>query len=220
MRIVRAIPTTAQANDLMTRNDTAGAKDDNLEHADEADDVVQKRQMVQQPGTRRIVIHKPLLNSKKVATTIQKTVSNLQRSQSLQQKVPNTQVVQIQKVVQNPGNTLQKSAPAVGQKVGPRMIVHKALSGLQKTVVNVHDGTSHLQRNVNAPNSQRIVLQKTNVGQPKKLPEIRSNTVKLENLAASTSEAQIRRMCQGGTIEVTISNLPENALPFGTFVLD
>lgn len=31
---------------------------------------------------------------------------------------------------------------------------------------------------------------------------MKTNTVKLENLAASTSEAQIRRMCQGiGTIE-------------------
>lgn len=191
----------------MTRNDTAGAKDDNPEHAiDEADDV-QTRQVIQQPGTRRIVIHKPLLNSKKIATTIQKTVSNLQRNQGLQQKASNTQVVQMQKIVQNPGNALQKSALAVGQKVGPRMVAHKALSSLQKTVVNVHDGTSggHFQRNVNASNSQRIVLQKSNAGQPKKLPEIRSNTVRLENLAASTSEAQIRRMCQGiGTIEVTI----------------
>lgn len=213
MRIVRAIQTTVQANDLMTRNDTVGAKNDNPEHAvDEAGDVAQTRQMIQQPGTRRVVIHKPLLNSKKIATTIQKTVSNLQRSQGMQQKMPSTQVVQVQKIVQNPGNALQKSTSTVGQKVsqtnvGPRMVAHKALTGLQKTVVNMVDGTnsSHLQRNVSAPNSQRIVLQKTNMGVQRKLPEIRSNTVRLENLAASTSEAQIRRMCQSiGTIEVTI----------------
>ncbi|EFN79767.1 hypothetical protein EAI_16345 [Harpegnathos saltator] len=212
-RIVRAIPTTVQANNSMTRNDITGAKDDNFERAvDKTDDVVQTRQMVQQSGTRRVVIHKSLLNSKKVATTIQKTVSNLQRSQGLQQKASNTQVVQVQKIVQNPGNALQKSTLAAGQKtagqtnLGPRMGAHKALSGLQKTVVNVleRDGTSggHLQRNVNAPNSQRIVLQTSNAAQPKKLPENRSNVVRLDNLAMSTSEAQIRRMCQGiGTIE-------------------
>ncbi|XP_014479002.1 PREDICTED: RNA-binding protein 33-like [Dinoponera quadriceps] len=214
MRVVRAKPTSVQINDLTTRNDTSvGAKDDNVTTAigDAGGDVVQTRQVVQHLGTRRVVIHKPMPNSKKVvATTIQKTVSNLQRSQQgLQQKVSNVQVVQI--VPNAGGNALQKSPLAGGQKVerqtnvGPRMVAHKAIGGLQKTVVNVLDGTSggHLQRN--APNSQRIVLQKTNAapGQPtKKLPEIRSNTVRLENLAASTSEAQIRRMCQGiGTIE-------------------
>lgn len=49
---------------------------------------------------------------------------------------------------------------------------------------------------------QRIVVNKT-AHEAKKL--IKTNIVKVDNLAASTTEAQIRRMCQGiGSIEVTI----------------
>lgn len=206
MRIVRTIP-TIQSNNL---SDAGGPKDNNSGHAVNQASEVQTRQIVQHPGTRRVVIQKPLLNSLKIATTIQKTVSNLQRNQGLQQKVSNVQVAQIHKVVQNQAvNVLQKPT-AVGQKtgqmsIGQRMMTHKPTpGGLQKIVIN--DGTNVAQRNVNAQNPQRIVLQK-NAVQPKKLSEIRTNTVRLENLAASTSETQIRRMCQGiGTIEVTIFN--------------
>lgn len=175
---------------------------DNSELATGQGDVVQTRQMqMQQPGTRRVVIQKPLLNSQKVATTIQKTVSNLQKNQGTQQKVSGAQVVQAQKVLQNQGNVMQKAATVVGAKAataGHRMIAHKAQCGLQKTVIN------DAQKMGNAQQSQRIVLQKSPI-QAKRPPEIKTNTVRLENLAASTSEAQIRRMCQSiGTIEVTI----------------
>lgn len=206
MRIVRAIP-TIQPNDL---SDTIGSKDNNSGYAtNQPGDIGQARQVIQQSGTRRVVIQKPLLNSQKIiATTIQKTVSNLQKNQGLQQKVvqPNTQVVQTQKIIQNQVNTLQKSG-TIGPKTtnaGQRMVTHKTPGSLQKTVIN-DNANVHGQKVMNAqPNSQRIVLQKTAV-QTKKLPEIKTNTVKLENLAASTSEAQIRRMCQAiGTIEVTI----------------
>lgn len=205
MRIVRAIP-TIQTNDL---SDTIGSRDNNSGYAtNQAGDIVQTRQVIQQSGTRRVVIQKPLLNSQKViATTIQKTVSNLQKNQGLQQKaVPNTQVVQTQKIVQNQANVLQKTG-TVGPKttnVSQRMVTHKAPGSLQKTVIN-DSANVHGQKVMNAQqNPQRIVLQKPAV-QAKKLPEIKTNTVKLENLAASTSEAQIRRMCQAiGTIEVTI----------------
>lgn len=57
---------------------------------------------------------------------------------------------------------------------------------------------------VKTQGSERIVVQKSAV-QMKKAAEIKSSTVKIENLAAGTTELQIRRMCQAvGTIEVTI----------------
>lgn len=184
----------------------SGSKTNSGHVTNQASDIVQTRQVVQQPGVRRVVIQKPLLNSQKIATTIQKTVSNIQKNQGLQQKIPNTQVVQTQKILQNQGNALQKSA-IVGSKaavVNQRMIAHKTSGGLQKIVIN-DSANVHGQKVMNAQqNPQRIVLQKSAI-QAKKLSEIKTNTVKLENLAASTSEAQIRRMCQAiGTIEVTI----------------
>lgn len=191
MRIVRAIPTvqTHDLSEISVPKDIAG-------HTINQAGEIQTRQVIQQqPGIRRVVIQKPLLNSLKVATTIQKTVSNLQRNQGSQQKISNIQVPQIHKVTQNQANVLQKST-LIGQKtghtvVGQRVLTHKTPGGLQKTVIN--DGIN-TQRNMNAQqNPQRV------------MSSARTNTVKLENLAASTSEAQIRRMCQGiGTIEVTI----------------
>jgi len=195
VRIVRTIP-TIQTNDL---SDTAASKD-NAGHVNQAGD---SRQILQQ-SVRRVVIQKPPLQ--KIATTIQKTVSNLQKHQGSLHKVCNTQVVQTQKNVQNQSTALQKSM-TVGSKIGTvsqRIVTHKASGSLQKTVVN-DAATVHGQKIVSAQqNPQRIVLQKSPV-QSKRLPEIKTNTVRLENLAASTSEAQIRRMCQAiGTIEVTI----------------
>ncbi|XP_012223337.1 RNA-binding protein 33-like isoform X2 [Linepithema humile] len=191
VRIVRTIP-TIQTNDL---SDTAASKD-NAGYVNQTGD---SRQVIQQ-SVRRVVIQKPPLQ--KIATTIQKTVSNLQKHQGLQHKVSNpTQVVQTQKIVQNQSTALQKPV-TVGSKIGTvsqRIVTHKASGGLQKTVIN--DAVT-IQKIVSAQqNPQRIVLQKSPL-QGKRLPEIKTNTVRLENLAASTSEAQIRRMCQAiGTIE-------------------
>lgn len=190
MRIIRTVP-IVQTNDL---SDTTGLKDKN------SGEIAQTIQVVQQSSSRRVVIHNP----QKVVTTIQKTISNTQKNQGLQQqKVPNTQVVHPQKIVQNQANAFQKPA-IVGSKTVPinqRMMTSKG-GGLQKIVINENANT---QRIANMQqNSQRIVLQKSGV-QVKRSPEIKTNTVRLENLAASTSEAQIRRMCQTiGTIEVTI----------------
>ncbi|XP_011063032.1 PREDICTED: RNA-binding protein 33-like [Acromyrmex echinatior] len=196
MRIIRTI----QTNDL---SETSGSKNNSGQVTNQAIDIVQTRQVVQPSGMRRVVIQKPLLNSQKVATTIQKTVSNLQKNQGLQQKISNVQVIQTQKILQNQSNALQKST-VVGSKasiINQRVMGHKAPSGLQKTVIN-DNANVYIQKATSAQqNSQRIVLQKSAI-QAKKLPEIKTNTVKLENLAASTSEAQIRRMCQAiGTIE-------------------
>lgn len=196
VRIIRTIP--AQTNNL---SDTIDLKDSSAYTINQVNDIVQTRQIKQQSGTRRVVIQKPLLNSQKVTTAIQKTVSNLQRSQGLQQKISNQQV-QIQKTIQNQNSSIVEQKTV---NINQRMIVHKASSGLQKTTINVLDGTNvQAQKIASTQNPQRIVIQKS-VAESKKLPEIKTNTVKLENLAASTSEAQIKRMCQGiGTIEVTI----------------
>jgi len=198
VRIIRTI----QTNDI---SDTSGSKNNSGHTTNQVTDIVQTRQVIQQSGVRRVVIQKPLINSQKIATTIQKTVSNLQKSQGLQQKISNTQIIQTQKVLQNQSNALQKStivsskAAIVNQKV----MTHKT-PGLQKTVINDNVNVYGQKVTGGQQNSQRIVLQKSAI-QTKKSPEIKTNTVKLENLAASTSEGQIRRMCQAiGTIEVTI----------------
>ncbi|KAL2719029.1 RNA-binding protein 33-like isoform X1 [Vespula squamosa] len=164
-RIVRTIQT-------IQPNDSA----DGLTSNQNNDKVSTIRQINPQSGTRRVVIQKSIQpsNSQKIATTIQKTVSNLQKGQGSGSNI-------LQKLVQTQSGISRKSP--IGQKMGniERSIAPKVV--------------------VNAQSNQRIVLQKVTVS-PKKLPEMKTNTVKLENLAASTSEAQIRRMCQGiGTIE-------------------
>jgi len=199
VRIIRTI----QTNDI---SDTSGSKNNSGHTTNQVTDIVQTKQVVQQSGVRRVVIQKPLLNSQKIATTIQKTVSNLQKSQGLQQKISNTQIVQTQKVLQNQGNALQKSAIVSSKAaiVNQKVMAHKIPGGLQKTVINDSVNVYGQKVTGGQQNSQRIVLQKSAI-QTKKSPDIKTNTVKLENLAASTSEGQIRRMCQAiGTIEVTI----------------
>lgn len=124
----------------------------------------------------------------------------------MQNKIVNTQC-STQRIGQTQTDVLRKMAIA-GQKVGSsqRIVRQKSPGNLQKTVINIQEVTNTNAQKVvvNTQSNQRVVLQKTPI-QQKKLPEIKTNTVKVENLAASTSEAQIRRMCQGiGTIEVTI----------------
>lgn len=163
-----------------------------------------------QPSIRRVVIQKPFSNTQKVATTIQKTVSNLQKGPQLVQnnKLINTVQCGNQRGDQNPSNVVRKIVNT-GQKVGgslQRIVKQKSPGDLQKTVINVQEVTNHNAQKgiINTQSFQRVVLQKAPL-QQKKIPEIKTNTVKVENLAASTSERQIRRMCQGiGTMEVTI----------------
>lgn len=76
--------------------------------------------------------------------------------------------------------------PNVTRKV---IVAKQAVQGVQKQGQKVI---------VKAQGNERIVVQK-------KPAELKSSTVKIENLAAGTTELQIRRMCQAvGTIEVTI----------------
>lgn len=126
---------------------------------------------------RRVVIQKTLPNTQKVATSIQKTVSNLQKGNGagvVQQKIIST-------------------LPGGGQK-----------TLIKKIPVNVQNNMGIQKVVVNTQNNQRVVLQKS-PPQMRKLPDVKTNVVKIDNLAASTTETQIRRMCQGiGTLEVTI----------------
>lgn len=202
MRIVRTIQ-TVQSSDSVD-----STKDNNTGHT-----VVQTNNTTKtlnaQSGTRRVVIQKSLSNTHKIATTIQKTVSNLQKGQLvLQSKVNNPVQGTTQKIIQSQPD-LSKKLTIVGQKIGnnpQRIVKQKPSTSLQKTIISVQEVTNANAQKVvvNTQSNQRVVLQKTPI-QQKKLPEIKTNTVKVENLAASTSETQIRRMCQGiGTIEVTI----------------
>ena len=112
----------------------------------------------------------------------------------MQNKIVNTQC-STQRIGQTQTDVLRKMAIA-GQKVvgsSQRIVRQKSPGNLQKTVINIQEVTNTNAQKVvvNTQSNQRVVLQKTPI-QQKKLP-------------ASTSEAQIRRMCQGiGTIEVTI----------------
>lgn len=133
----------------------------------------------------------------------------MQKGQILMQnKLVNVTQCPTQKIGQNQADVLRKLAN-IGQKVvgtSQRIVKQKSPGNLQKTVINVQEVTNANAKKVvvNTQSNQRVVLQKSPI-QQKKIPEIKTNTVKVENLAASTSEAQIRRMCQGiGTIEVTI----------------
>ncbi|XP_063988894.1 RNA-binding protein 33-like isoform X2 [Diachasmimorpha longicaudata] len=135
--------------------------------------------------TRRVVIQKQLPNAR-VATSIQKTVSNLQKSQTKPQ---------------SPSAETPKKGPLQLQKAvgGARTVVKDRPATLRKVVVSeVPTGTA--KKAPGTVQSNRVVLQKPVQG--KRLTEGKSNTILIENLAASTSEPQIRRMCQGiGTLE-------------------
>lgn len=201
MRIVRTIQTTVQSNDSVDPGKDSGHMvGQTNDHA---------KVLNVQTGTRRIVIQKSLSNTQKIATTIQKTVSNLQKGQLIvQNKVAIAAPCTAPRAGQNQLDTLQKFTTS-GQKVAgnsQRIVKQRSPGSLQKTVINVQEVANANSQKVvlNTQSNQRVLLQKSPV-QPKKLPEIKTNTVKVENLAASTSEAQIRRMCQGiGAIEVNI----------------
>ncbi|XP_053994594.1 RNA-binding protein 33-like isoform X1 [Hylaeus volcanicus] len=199
VRIVRTIQ-TVQSNDAVD-----STKDSNSGHII-AQTSENAKILNAQSGTRRIVIQKSLSNTQKIATSIQKTVSNLQKGQLIvQNKTQNLTQNLTQTVEQNQSDALKKLT-AVGQKIGgnlQRIVKQKAAGRLQKTVINVQELTNVNTQKVviNTQGNQRVALQKTQT-QQRKLPEIKTNIVKIENLAASTSEAQIRRMCQGiGTLE-------------------
>ncbi|XP_046423310.1 RNA-binding protein 33-like isoform X1 [Neodiprion fabricii] len=180
MRIVRTIQ-TVQPTLQPTVSSKDGEKNTSATSAVstiKVNDGILKRQSPQQHGIRRVVIHKTLPNTQKVATTIQKTVSNLQKP--------------VQKIGGNATVGVQKT------------ILKKNLGG--NAQVSVTNASKNLNMNnpkvvVNTQSNQRVVLQKS-PQQTRKLTEIKSNVVRIENLAASTTENQIRRMCQGiGTLE-------------------
>lgn len=142
--------------------------------------------------TRRVVIQKQL-PSARVATSIQKTVSNLQ-------KIPGNP---LNPLIKTQTADLVKKGPLQLQKpVGGRTVVKERPVTLRKVVVG--DSPAPAIKKLPTP-SNRVVVQKQ--VQVTRLTEGKSNTILIENLAASTSETQIRRMCQGiGTLEVIIFN--------------
>ncbi|KAJ8666862.1 hypothetical protein QAD02_008524 [Eretmocerus hayati] len=72
----------------------------------------------------------------------------------------------------------------------------KTRGKINLSVVRARSRLGHMQ----PTERQRIVLQKSSGQEVRKV--VKSNIVRVDNLAASTSEAQIRRMCQGiGSIE-------------------
>ncbi|XP_015601189.1 RNA-binding protein 33 isoform X2 [Cephus cinctus] len=173
MRIVRTIQTVQQNTTDENPKEITTVQNDAVRN---------RQQLTGQPGTRRVVIHKPLSKIQKGTTTIQKTIPNLQKG-----------------AIKNPTGVVQKVVVGNVQ----RIVAQKVQSGLQKTTLNVQEiANANVQKvMVNTQNNQRVVLQKTGA-QPKKTLDMKTNTVKIENLAASTTEAQIRRMCHGiGTLE-------------------
>ncbi|XP_012270866.1 RNA-binding protein 33 isoform X2 [Orussus abietinus] len=170
VRIVRTVPGTQPC----LTNENARHMNTTISVVPTNEDT-QARQLATQPGTRRVVIHKPLSASQMKMINMQKAVSNAQKQTSSSNSG----------VSKTTGTIVQKMADS-----GQQRVVSQNVSGgvCQKVVVNTQ-------------NNQRVVVQKL-PGQTKKAAETTTNTVKVENLAASTSEAKIRRMCQGiGTIE-------------------
>ncbi|XP_066597147.1 RNA-binding protein 33-like [Prorops nasuta] len=127
---------------------------------------------VNEPGARRIVIQK----SENQETSSQKQTAGQEQSVSL------------------------KKSTISGQKVNnvQRVVIQKSLGGMMKAASSDISTPNTQKVLLNTQNNQRVVLQSSNT----KKSDMKTNTVKIENLAARTSEAQIRRMCNGiGMIE-------------------
>ncbi|KAK0176519.1 hypothetical protein PV328_000648 [Microctonus aethiopoides] len=142
------------------------------------------QQKQQQSSARRVVINAPY--AQRVVTSIQKTVSNLQKNQST---VSNSSAPTTQKL-QNKSLTVSKNATD-----NARTVVKDATGSTgptRKVIVNSALPVNSKKLSISNSNFQRIVIQ----------PNTKPNTIVIENLATSTSEAEIRRMCQGiGTLE-------------------
>ncbi|XP_043282821.1 putative mediator of RNA polymerase II transcription subunit 12 isoform X2 [Venturia canescens] len=182
VRIVKAIQTVETSKTSLENEETESNASETSGQANE-----RVRQLAGlTSGTRRVVIQKPLPGVKKIATSVHKVVSNLQKGQTAAART-------VQKVGQTVPGILKKASAGNGQK----MVVNAS-----RTIVQDTSGPLRAPKVVvNTLNNQRVVLQKSAVPL-KRAPDIRTNTVKIENLAASTSESQIRRMCQGiGTLE-------------------
>jgi hypothetical protein len=126
----------------------------------------------------RIVMNK-MKNAHK--TLLQKhTAQNSQKTSMNQTVSANRQLGQIRQLLTN----------------SQRIVVQGVGNINKKQLLTTQDQQHHQQR-------QRIVMHKQPAQEIKKI--IKSNVVKVDNLAASTTEIQIRRMCQGiGSIEVII----------------
>ncbi|XP_034946004.1 RNA-binding protein 33-like [Chelonus insularis] len=140
----------------------------------------QKKSFAQQSSNRRVVIQKPLSNTQRIVT-ISKTNTNLQKSPSSKsqnslQNVPNKTTI----ISKSTANSSSKN------------VVKEVAKTLRKVIVSNENSTNPKKIISTSQNNQRIVVQNNS----------KLNTVIVENLAASTTEARIRRMCVGiGKIE-------------------
>ncbi|XP_011502565.1 PREDICTED: rho GTPase-activating protein gacZ-like [Ceratosolen solmsi marchali] len=118
-------------------------------------------------------------------------------------KVKNTHKTLLQKnITQNSQKTSMNQTVNANRQLGQirqlltnsqRIVVHGVGNIQKKQQITIQDQKQQQQR-------QRIVVHKQPVQETKKI--IKSNVVQVDNLAASTTETQIRRMCQGiGSIE-------------------
>lgn len=143
------------------------------------------QQKQQQSSARRVVINASY--TQRVVTSIQKTVSNLQKNQPT---ISNSSAPTTQKL-------LNKSVTVIKNPTDNARTVVKDATGStgsnRKVIVNSALPVNSKKLSISNSNFQRIVIQ----------PNTKPNTIVIENLATSTSEAEIRRMCQGiGTLEV------------------
>lgn len=119
--------------------------------------------------------------------------------------------------VQKPAAAVKKvtaveKSQATSNKTSPQKAPHKAVAVAQSPVSNqrtiagnirkviVSTATANAKKvTASSQNNQRIVLQPNST---------KPTTVIIENLAASTTEARIRSMCQGiGTLEVSFCSI-------------
>ncbi|XP_074097537.1 uncharacterized protein LOC141526410 [Cotesia typhae] len=192
IRTVQAADKNPSAN--QTDNETTGTTD------------AQKKVLIQ-TNTRRVVLRKPTASAQRVVVAMQKTNSAVPKAGTAPLKtVPGKKPVSNStQSTQESVATIEKSSIPPQKFVDkPTAVAKKSIASNQKTVIK--DAVSSVRKvivssaTINAKkitagsqNNQRIVLQPNS---------IKPTTVIIENLAASTTEAQIRRMCQGiGTIE-------------------
>ncbi|XP_008557201.1 serine/arginine repetitive matrix protein 2 [Microplitis demolitor] len=206
VRIVRTVQATEKKSADKNVRETA----ENITDA--------QKKVLTQTNTRRIVIQKPTASVQRVVASIQKTDSGVKAVSAAQKTgTPKKAVSGLLKktaAVQKPAAAVKKvtaveKSQATSNKTSPQKAPHKAVAVAQSPVSNqrtiagnirkviVSTATANAKKvTASSQNNQRIVLQPNST---------KPTTVIIENLAASTTEARIRSMCQGiGTLESII----------------
>lgn len=140
-------------------------------------------------GTRRVVMQKPMTNVR-VATSLQKVISNIQKPLSRKYcQTVNDEVLVLTKVIKKVPLSVTTTPITV------RTVVKEQLEDVRKVLIN--DSASE---NAKTTPKNRVVIQKPI--QIKRTIDNKTNIVIVQNLSARTTETQIRKMCHGiGSIE-------------------